>query len=86
MRRKRALQQADEFLQSLEELIEEGQREVPPPLMDDIVRFVRPLSRRLSRHLLQRAAPDPIRVLDVVFESQRFLLPGSGTLQLEVIH
>jgi hypothetical protein len=86
MRRKRTLQTADAFLLSLEELIEEGECQVPSPLMDDIVRFVRPLSRRLSRHLVQRAAPDPVRVLDVLFDTQRLLLSGPAAVPVEVLH
>lgn len=42
--------------------------------MDEITRFVRPLSRKLLR-ALNRNSGDPVRVLDVLFDCQQLLLP-----------
>ena len=48
---------------------------VPAPLMDEITRFVRPLSRKLLRALNRNLTRDPVRVLDVLFDVQQLLLP-----------
>lgn len=43
--------------------------------MDQIVRFVRPISRKLLRALNRNVTRDPVRVLDVLFDVQQLLLP-----------
>jgi hypothetical protein len=43
--------------------------------MNEITRFVRPLSRKLLRALNRNVARDPVRVLDVLFDVQQLLLP-----------
>ncbi len=43
--------------------------------MDEITRFVRPLSRKLLRALSRNVTGDPVRVLDVLFGCQQLLLP-----------
>jgi hypothetical protein len=43
--------------------------------MEDVTRFVRPLSRKLLRALNRNVTRDPVRVLDVLFDVQQLLLP-----------
>ena len=74
-RRRADVRRVDAFLLQIEDLIERHQTEVPGPLMDEIVRFVRPLSRKLLRALNRNATRDPVRVLDVLFDVQQLLLP-----------
>jgi hypothetical protein len=87
MHRRRAIREADALLLQMEELIEAGRRQVPPPLLDEVLRFVRPLSRKLFRHLVQQR-PDPVRILDIIFDAQQLLLarPGGSVLALDVVH
>lgn len=75
LRRRAAVRIVDAFLLQIENLIENRQAEVPPPLMDEIVRFTRPFSRKLLRALNKNVSRDPVRVLDVLFDVQQLLLP-----------
>ena|SRR5918911_749419 len=74
-RRRADVRRVDAFLLQIEDLIERRQTEVPAPLMDEIVRFVRPISRKLLRALNRNVTRDPVRVLDVLFDVQQLLLP-----------
>ncbi len=73
--RRADVRRTDDFLLSIEEIIENRRGAVPAPLMDEITRFVRPLSRKLLRALNRNVARDPVRVLDVLFDVQELLLP-----------
>jgi hypothetical protein len=75
LKRRADVRKVDEFLLSIEDIIENRRGPVPTPLMDDITRFVRPLSRKLLRALNRNVTRDPVRVLDVLFDSQQLLLP-----------
>lgn len=75
LRRRADVRRVDEFLLCIEEIIEKRRGEVPAPLMDQIVRFVRPISRKLLRALNRNVTRDPVRVLDVLFDVQQLLLP-----------
>ncbi|MEO6795742.1 MAG: hypothetical protein ABI401_07910 [Candidatus Dormibacter sp.] len=75
LRRRADVRKVDEFLLCVEDLIEKRRGEVPAALMDQIVRFVRPLSRKLLRALNRNVTRDPVRVLDVLFDVQQLLLP-----------
>ena len=75
MRRRADVRRVDAFLLQIEDLIERRHTEVPAPLMDEIVRFVRPISRKLLRALNRNVTRDPVRVLDVLFDVQQLLLP-----------
>jgi hypothetical protein len=75
VRRRADVRRVDGFLLVIENLIERRRGEVPPPLMDDIVCFTRPFSRKLLRALNRNVTRDPVRVLDVLFDVQQLLLP-----------
>ena len=75
MRRRADVRRVDEFLLSVEDIIENRRGAVPAPLMDEITRFIRPVSRKLLRALNRNVARDPVRVLDVLFDVQQLLLP-----------
>ena len=75
LRRRADVRKVDEFLLCVEDRIEKRRGEVPAALMDQIVRFVRPLSRKLLRALNRNVTRDPVRVLDVLFDVQQLLLP-----------
>lgn len=75
LRRRADVRRVDEFLLSVEDIIENRRGAVPAPLMDDITRFVRPFSRKLLRALNRNVTRDPVRVLDVLFDVQQLLLP-----------
>jgi hypothetical protein len=75
LRRRADVRKVDAFLLVVENLIERKQTEVPAPLMEEITRFVRPLSRKLVRALNRNVTRDPVRVLDVLFDAQQMLLP-----------
>ncbi len=75
LRRRADVRKVDEFLLCVEDIIENKRGAVPAPLMDEITRFVRPLSRKLLRALNRNATRDPVRVLDVLFDAQQLLLP-----------
>jgi hypothetical protein len=75
LRRRADVRRVDEFLLSVEDIIENKRGAVPAPLMDEIVRFVRPISRKLLRALNRNVSRDPVRVLDVLFDVQQLLLP-----------
>src|SRR6266516_2620656 len=51
LKRRADVRRVDDFLLSIEDIIENRRGAVPAPLMDDITRFVRPLSRKLLRAL-----------------------------------
>lgn len=74
-RRRADVKRVDEFLLFVEDIIENRRGAVPAPLMDEIVRFVRPISRKLLRALNRNVTRDPVRVLDVLFDVQQLLLP-----------
>jgi len=75
LRRRAAVRRVDDFLLSIEDLIENQRGPVPAPLMDEITRFIRPVSRKLLRALNRNVTRDPVRVLDVLFDAQQLLLP-----------
>jgi hypothetical protein len=75
IRRRADVRRVDDFLLVVETMIEQKRPEVPQALMDEIVRFVRPISRKLLRALNRNVAHDPVRVLDVLFDAQQLLLP-----------
>ncbi len=75
LRRRADVRRVDEFLLRVEDIIEKRRGEVPPLLMDQIIRFVRPISRKLLRALNRNVTRDPVRVLDVLFDVQQLLLP-----------
>ncbi|MDQ6711355.1 MAG: hypothetical protein M3Z11_12490 [Candidatus Dormibacteraeota bacterium] len=75
LRRRADVRRVDEFLLCVEDIIERRRDEVPPRLMDQIIRFVRPISRKLLRALNRNVTRDPVRVLDVLFDVQQLLLP-----------
>ena len=75
IRRRADVRRVDEFLLIVETIIEQKRSEVPPALMNEIVRFVRPISRKLLRALNRNVTHDPVRVLDVLFDAQQLLLP-----------
>lgn len=72
--RRADVRRVDEFLLCIEDIIE-NRGAVPAPLLDEITRFVRPLSRKLLRALNRNVTGDPVRVLDVLFDCQQLLLP-----------
>ncbi|TMF55061.1 MAG: hypothetical protein E6I22_08645 [Chloroflexi bacterium] len=75
IRRRADVRRVDDFLLIVETIIEQKRAEVPAALMDEIVRFVRPISRKLLRALNRNVTHDPVRVLDVLFDVQQLLLP-----------
>jgi sugar-specific transcriptional regulator TrmB len=75
LRRRADVRRVDEFLVCIEDIIEKRRGEVPAPLMEQIIRFVRPISRKLLRALNRNVSRDPVRVLDVLFDVQQLLLP-----------
>jgi hypothetical protein len=75
LRRRADVRRVDEFLLYVEDLIENNRGPVPAQLMDEITKFVRPLSRKLLRALNRNVSRDPVRVLDVLFDAQQLLLP-----------
>ena len=75
LKRRADVRRADDFLLSVEDIIENRRGPVPSPLMDEITQFVRPLSRKLLRALNRNVTRDPVRVLDVLFDVQQLLLP-----------
>ena len=75
LKRRADVRQVDDFLLSIEDIIENRRGPVPAPLIEEIARFVRPLSRKLLRALNRNVTRDPVRVLDVLFDAQQLLLP-----------
>lgn len=75
LRRRADVRRVDEFLLCIEDIIESRKGPVPAATMDEITRFVRPLSRKLLRALNRNVTRDPVRVLDVLFDVQQLLLP-----------
>jgi hypothetical protein len=76
LRRRADVRAVDGFLLHIETLIERKAGPVPVPLMEEITRFVRPLSRKLLRAMNRNVDRDPVKVLDVLFDVQQILLPG----------
>jgi hypothetical protein len=75
LKRRADVRRVDDFLLSIEDIIENRRGAVPAPLIDEITRFVRPLSRKLLRALNRNVTRDPVRILDVLFDAQQLLLP-----------
>lgn len=75
LRRRAGVRQVDAFLLQVENIIENQSSELPADLMDEIVQFVRPVSRKLVRALTRNVERDPVRVLDVLFDAQQLLMP-----------
>jgi hypothetical protein len=75
LRRRADVRRVDAFLLEIENLIENQRSEVPPIVMEEITRFIRPLSRKLLRALNRNVTRDPVRVLDVLFDAQQLILP-----------
>src|SRR5437588_12056525 len=75
LRRRAEVRRVDYFLLLIEDLIENQRGPVPVSLMDEITRFVRPISRKLLRALNRNVGRDPVRVLDVLFDVQQLILP-----------
>ena len=75
LKRRADVRRVDDFLLSIEDIIENRHGAVPAALMEDITRFLRPLSRKLLRTLNRNVTGDPVRVLDVLFDCQQLLLP-----------
>jgi len=73
-RRRAGVRQVDLYLLQIEDLIESRHPVVPEPLMEDIMQFVRPLSRKLHRVLSRNLTRDPVRVLDVLFDAQQLVM------------
>jgi hypothetical protein len=80
LRRRAGVRQVDCFLLQVENLIEGRQPAMPEPLMEDIIRFVRPISRKLHRALSRNVTRDPVRVLDVLFDAQQLLMARPPSL------
>ena len=74
LRRRAGVRRADAYLLQVENLIEGKHQTMPDDLMDEIIRFVRPLSRKLHRALVRNITRDPVRVLDVLFDAQQLLM------------
>src|SRR5437773_12451642 len=64
LQRRADVRRVDDFLLSTEDIIANRRGAVPAPLMDDITRFVRPLSRELLRALNRHAPRPPVRSVD----------------------
>ena len=73
LRRRAGVRQVDSFLLQVENLIEGRHPAIPESLMDEIMHFVRPLSRKLHRVLSRNITRDPVRVLDVLFDAHELL-------------
>jgi len=63
-------QRAEGYMWQIEEMLEDGAHHVPDPMVIEIARFVRPISRRLARLLTGDPERDPAQVLDVLFDVQ----------------
>ncbi len=74
LRRRAGVRQVDSFLLQVENLIEGRHPAIPESLMEEIMHFVRPLSRKLHRVLSRNITRDPVRVLDVLFDAQQLLM------------
>lgn len=74
IRRRAGVRQVDSFLLQVENLIEGKHQAIPESMMEDIMRFVRPISRKLHRALSRNITRDPVRVLDVLFDAQQLLM------------
>lgn len=74
LRRRAGVRQLDLYLLQIEDLIEGRHPAVPEALMEDIIRFVRPMSRKLHRVLSRNVTRDPVRVLDVLFDAQQLVM------------
>ena len=61
---------AEGYMWQIEEMLEDGARHVPDPVVIEIARFVRPISRRLARVLTGDPERNPVHVLDVLFDVQ----------------
>src|SRR5207244_11634533 len=75
LRRRADVRRVDDFLLCIEDIIENQRGAVPAPLMDEITRFVRPLSTKLLRALNRNVTRAPVRVLAVLFDVPQVLVP-----------
>lgn len=66
IRRRAGVRQVDHFLFQVENVIEGKHPAIPEMLMDEIMDFVRPISRNITRN--------PVRVLDVLYDAQHLLM------------
>ncbi|MEP7104325.1 MAG: hypothetical protein ABI838_00575 [Chloroflexota bacterium] len=73
--RRADMRQIDDWLNTVEGLLEGEQRTVPEPLVRQIGSFMRDVDPKLHRALLRNRAREASRVLDVLFDAQEYLLP-----------
>ena len=73
--RRADMRQIDNWLNTVEGMLEEEQRTVPEPLVKQIGSFLRDVDPKLHRALLRNRAREASRVLDVLFDAQEYLLP-----------
>ena len=70
---------AEAYMWQIEDMLEDGNRHVPDPLVIEIARFVRPHSRRLARQLTRDPEHDPVQVLEVLFDVQERIQAESAS-------
>lgn len=73
--RRADLRQLDSWLNRIETMLEDDQREVPEPLVKEIAGFLRELDPKLHRALLRNRTREASRVLDILFDAQEYMLP-----------
>ena len=73
--RRAEMRQIDDWLNTVEGMLEGEQRTVPEPLVKQIGSFLRDVDPKLHRALLRNRAREASRVLDVLFDAQEYLLP-----------
>lgn len=78
--RREGMRRLDQWLDTVESMLEEDRRTVPEPLVREIACFVRQVNPRLHRSLLRNRTRDAARVLDVLFDAQEAILPRSAEL------
>ena len=82
---RRPLRQAEAYLLTIEDLVEDFAPAVPEPLLTEIRRFIRPYSRRLSRSV-RAAGGRPEAVLDALFEvEERIQRAAAGPAGLQTL-
>jgi len=78
MARRESMRQLDQWLEQIEQMLEEDRREVPEPVVRDIGVFLRSFDNKLYRALLRNRTREASRVLDVLFDAQEALLPRAA--------